>query len=196
MRGTTDNRTRKQRPTTISGCDHLEVTDLEWDHSTTSKYRSHTPGASSPPLIGPQFEATLPNGTTVRVYYADITKLHVDAIVNAANGELDHIGGVAYAISEAAGPKFQKRSYQYVLRNGEVPESHVAVMKGYNLPAKNVIHAVGPIWRGWGQRETAKYMLEKTYLNAFQCASEELHAHSLAAPAISSGIKQLVFLFK
>ena len=99
------------------------------------------------------------NGTRLKVYNADITSVPVEVIVNAANEELDHIGGVAYAISKAAGDKFQEESHTYVANNGNIPTSQVAVTGAGNLKYKSVIHAVGPMWRGESTRKVFNHVI-------------------------------------
>ncbi len=128
----------------------------------------------------------LENGTKVRVYCANITKVQVDVIVNAANGHLDHMGGVAYAIAKAAGPEFQKESNHLVSEKGEIPVSDVAVTSAGKLTYQHVIHAVGPVWSGPSNRDETEFLLEKTFFNVFQCA-DDLNMKSLAVPIISSG---------
>lgn len=113
----------------------------------------------------------------------DITVEAVDAIGNAANESLRGGGGVDGAIHAAAGPGLLdelRRRYP----NG-TPTGTAAVTDGHALPARWVIHAVGPIWRGGGQGEAA--LLEGAYRSVLELA-DGLGAHSLALPAISMGI--------
>jgi O-acetyl-ADP-ribose deacetylase (regulator of RNase III) len=117
----------------------------------------------------------------VCVIQGDITTLKVDAIVNAANEYLQHGGGVASAISRAAGPELQAESDQLA----PVPTGAAKATRGYNLKAKWVIHAVGPRWSG-GQDQEAQ-LLESAYRSAIQVAAE-LGAKTLAFPSISTAI--------
>ena len=91
-------------------------------------------------------EHVLQTGQTIQIVQGDITIENVDAIVNAANEHLQHGGGVAWAISKKGGPTIQKESDEWIRQHGLVPHSHPAWTSGGLLPAKYVIHAVGPVW--------------------------------------------------
>lgn len=121
--------------------------------------------------------------TQIEVEKCDITKEKVDAIVNAANSHLAHGGGVALAISKAGGPDINKESQEYFYKHGPVETGKVAVTSGGKLPAKYVIHAVGPIW-GEGDED---HKLSSTIENALLKA-EDMKINSISFPAISSGI--------
>lgn len=112
---------------------------------------------------------------------ADITKLEVDAIVNAANEALAPGGGVCGAIHRAAGPELARACAAL----GGCPTGEARITPGFRLPAKWVIHAVGPRWGGGGRGEAK--LLAGTYRNALRLASER-GLRSIAFPAISTGI--------
>lgn len=113
---------------------------------------------------------------------ADITTLHVDAIVNAANSALSGGGGVDGAIHRAAGPELMQALRQYP----GCPTGCAVITEGFRLPARFVIHAVGPVWRGGEHDEAA--LLASAYESAFRLAHEQGSIRSIAFPAISAGV--------
>jgi O-acetyl-ADP-ribose deacetylase (regulator of RNase III) len=117
----------------------------------------------------------------LEVVVADITTLHVDAIVNAANKTLLGGGGVDGAIHRAAGKELLRECE--TLGGAETGEAKIT--KGYRLPAKHVIHAVGPVWGG--DKAEKERLLASSYRTALDLAAEHGLA-SLAFPAISTGI--------
>lgn len=117
----------------------------------------------------------------IRLLRDDITALAVDAIVNAANSGLLGGGGVDGAIHHAAGPGL----YEECRRLGGCPTGEVRLTRGHALPARFVIHAVGPIWQGGDADEDA--LLAACYRNALLLAAERSFA-TIAFPAISCGV--------
>ena len=117
----------------------------------------------------------------VRVHQGDITKLDVEAIVNAANSRLAGGGGVDGAIHRAAGPQL----LEACLRLNGCPTGEVKLTHGFNLPARYVLHAVGPVWQGGGHSEAK--LLAKCYRHAMRIAQDEGFV-SIAFPAISCGV--------
>lgn len=112
---------------------------------------------------------------------ADITTLRVDAIVNAANTELAPGGGVCGAIHRVAGPELARAC----TRVGPCPTGDARITPGFRLPARFVIHAVGPIWKGGSNGEPD--LLASTYRRSLELARAE-GLRSIAFPAISTGI--------
>lgn len=123
----------------------------------------------------------------VDVQLADITQLDVDAIVNAANERLLGGGGVDGAIHRAAGPALLAacRAIAEVRPGVRCPTGEVRLTPGFLLPARFVIHTVGPVWRGGGQGE--RELLASCYRNALELCSEH-GIRTLAIPAISCGV--------
>ena len=128
-------------------------------------------------------EHILPTDQEIQLFQGDITNEEVDAIVNAANEYLQHGGGVAWAISKKGGLTIQKESTLWVLKYGRVSHERPAWTSGGRLPAKYVIHAVGPVW-GDGDEDKK---LESAVAGSLRLA-DELKCSSIALPAISTGI--------
>jgi O-acetyl-ADP-ribose deacetylase (regulator of RNase III) len=116
----------------------------------------------------------------LEVMQGDITRLAVNAIVNAANSSLLGGGGVDGAIHRAAGPELVKECRTL----GGCPTGEARITKGYNLAARHVIHTVGPVYSG---RPRDKALLTGCYRNSLKLAAGN-NVHSLAFPAISCGV--------
>jgi O-acetyl-ADP-ribose deacetylase len=123
----------------------------------------------------------------LKVISADITTLRVDAIVNAANPSLLGGGGVDGAIHRAAGPALLEacRRLPQVTPGVRCPTGEARITPGFALPARCVIHTVGPIWHGGGQGEAL--LLERCHRNALRLLRED-GLRTIAFPAISCGV--------
>lgn len=120
----------------------------------------------------------------LKLVRGDITKEEVDAIVNAANSSLMGGGGVDGAIHRAGGPAILEECKEIVARQGRLPAGQAVITTGGNLPAKRVIHTVGPIWRGGGRGEA------QTLASAYTSSLEVARSNGLktvAFPSISTG---------
>lgn len=122
-------------------------------------------------------------GALLLVVRGDLTTQGVDAVVNAANPELQHGGGVAHALALAGGPEVQRLSDEWVERHGPLSPGTAAVTDGGNLPAEHIIHVVGPRFAEGQDNES---LLRQAVRAALE-AAEDIGASSLAMPAISAG---------
>ena len=128
-------------------------------------------------------EHQLPKARVLRLIHGDLTEERVDAIVNAANAQLQHGGGVAGAIAGKGGPEIQMESDAWVRAHGLVQHDDPAITSAGQLPCDFIIHTVGPVW-GSGN-EDAK--LTQAVQGALRLASEQT-LKQIALPAISTGI--------
>lgn len=128
-------------------------------------------------------QQSFPHGQKIRIIHGDITESHVDAIVNAANAQLKHGGGVAGAIVRRGGPQIQIESDEWICQYGLVTHEQPAITSAGSLPCRYVIHAVGPIW---GQGEEDQKLLNT--VNGVLILASDHSLASLALPAISTGI--------
>jgi len=119
-------------------------------------------------------------GRELRLEQGDITKVRADAIVNAANSRLAGGGGVDGAIHRAGGPSIMEECR----RLGACPTGEAVVTTAGNLPARWVVHAVGPVWRGGHEREPE--LLARAYRNALRQADDR-GARTVAFPSLSTG---------
>ncbi|MCG8582719.1 MAG: O-acetyl-ADP-ribose deacetylase [Bacteroidales bacterium] len=115
----------------------------------------------------------------------DITKLYVDVIVNAANSGLMGGGGVDEAIHRAGGPEIMDECRSIRERQGGCPAGEAVITTSGSLPAKKLIHTVGPVWKGGNNDEKAK--LHACYINSLKLA-ESNGLQSIAFPNISTGV--------
>ena len=121
----------------------------------------------------------------IELLYGDITKLHVDTIVNAANSSLMGGGGVDGAIHQAAGYVLYQECRKIIEKKGSCPTGEAVLTSGGNLFAKYVIHAVGPIWKGGNLNE--RELLAGAYKNSLILALKN-DIKTIAFPNISTGI--------
>jgi O-acetyl-ADP-ribose deacetylase (regulator of RNase III) len=128
-------------------------------------------------------ETTFPSGQRLEIVHGDITNEKVDAIVNAANAQLVHGGGVAGTIVRKGGQVIQAESDRWVKKYGPVDHAFPAYTSAGRLPCKYVIHAVGPYW---GQGDEDRRLAAA--VSGSLSRAEELGLESIALPAISTGI--------
>lgn len=121
----------------------------------------------------------------IEVLQGDITKMACDAIVNAANASLMGGGGVDGAIHRAGGPDILEECRAIVAKQGRCETGNAVITTAGSLPAKYVIHTVGPVWRGGNDNEAE--LLGKAYYNSLQMALE-YNLETIAFPNISTGI--------
>ena len=125
------------------------------------------------------------SGEHLQVVHGDITRMEVDAIVNAANSGLLGGGGVDGAIHGAGGPAIMEACRAIRDAQGGCPTGEAVITTGGRLAAPYVIHAVGPVWQGGGKGEDEQ--LANAYRNSIRVAAQH-HLRRLAFPNISTGI--------
>lgn len=125
----------------------------------------------------------LSGGQRVEVVWGDITREHVDAIVNAANSHLLHGGGVAGAILRRGGRVIEEESLAWVKQHGPVEHDRPAYTSAGDLPCRYVIHAVGPVWGSGDEDEKLTQAIEGSLSLA-----EQLGIQTISIPPISTGI--------
>ena len=123
-------------------------------------------------------------GTTVRLAAGDLTKEKTDAIVNAANSSLLGGGGVDGAIHRAGGSAILEACLRIVAEIGSLPAGQAVITTGGSLPARHVIHTVGPVWRGGSMGE--EELLADAFRNSLALADRN-NVRSIAFPGISTG---------
>lgn len=144
------------------------------------------------PTVAPEkrFEFTLPAGVKVSVWKADLTNYKVEAVVNAANDNLQHYGGLAQALSKAGGPRIQKESQDLIKKLGVLKTGDAVVTGAGLLPCQMIIHAVGPCLTPHAspyELTQAEKLLKMAIYNILNRV-KEMHLKSVAIPAISSGL--------
>lgn len=123
-------------------------------------------------------------GVSIQLVRGDITRLDVDAVVNAANSALAGGGGVDGAIHRAAGPRLDEECAAIRAASGGCAPGDAVMTSGCGLKARHIIHAVGPVWRGGGRGEAA--LLRGCYEKSLRLAEERSLA-SIAFPSIATG---------
>jgi len=124
----------------------------------------------------------VPTSDRIEIVQGDITRLTVDAIVNAANEAFRGGGGVDGAIHRAAGPDLLTECERYA----RLPTGEAIVTGGYRLPARWVVHTVGPVWRGGASGEAEQ--LRRAYHSVFAAARAHGDIRTIAFPSISTGV--------
>ncbi|XP_048202718.1 protein mono-ADP-ribosyltransferase PARP14 isoform X4 [Perognathus longimembris pacificus] len=135
---------------------------------------------------GNNFKRELAPGVMLIVKQGDLTQFPVDVVVNAANEDLRHIGGLAAALLKAAGPELQEDCDQIVKKKGKVLTGNATISKAGKLPCHHVIHAVGPQWKE-DQSQRCVHLLKTAVISSLLLA-EDNNYQSIAIPAVSSGV--------
>ena len=127
-------------------------------------------------------------GKKVSVFNGDITKQRVDAIVNAANSQLQHVGGLARAIVTAGGQEIQSQCNEYIQDKGDLLEGQTMITTAGALPCDKVIHTVGPRWEPWESQEKKEKKKKFLRYAITNCLKTAKTSRSIAIPAVSSGV--------
>ncbi|XP_072197856.1 protein mono-ADP-ribosyltransferase PARP14 [Excalfactoria chinensis] len=136
--------------------------------------------------VGKCYAQMTVQGVLIAVYKADLCTHHVDVVVNASNENLKHIGGLAWALLQAAGPELQAECDEVVRKMGHLKAGDAVITGAGRLPCKQVIHAVGPRWK---EQDEAKcvHLLGQAIKMSLQLAETYNH-RSIAFPSVSGGI--------
>ena len=140
-----------------------------------------------PNKTGEKGTITTKDGLKIKIYRGDIMKAKVKCIVNAANEKLIHNGGVAAAISKAAGRRLVREGTDYIRRHGPLQVGSCLATTAGNLPYDCIIHTVGPRWDSYEDKERCLYDLQQAVFNTLQTAANK-GMKSIAIPSISAGI--------
>ncbi|XP_040913509.1 protein mono-ADP-ribosyltransferase PARP9 [Toxotes jaculatrix] len=154
--------------------------------------RDKTNAQQKSPAVVPDKRCTvkLAAGVKVSVGKADLTNVQVDAVVNAANANLQHYGGLALALSHAGGPQIQAESDDYIQRHGHLSTGDAIVTDAGFLPCNKIIHAVGPCLQPYPTKSDVMYaepLLSRAIRSILERVKEN-HLKTVAIPAISSGL--------
>ncbi|XP_037381344.1 protein mono-ADP-ribosyltransferase PARP9 [Talpa occidentalis] len=133
------------------------------------------------------FKTMLTPRLELSVWKDDLTRHAVDVVVNAANEELLHGGGLAHALVNAGGFEIQEESRAYISKFGKIPPGEIAVTKAGKLPCQFIVHAVGPQWKE-SDGERCKFLLHKAINNILEWVTRKGDIKTIAIPAVSSGI--------
>nr|AIC34787.1 poly ADP-ribose polymerase family member 9 [Alouatta sara] len=136
------------------------------------------------------FKKMLAPGIELSVWKDDLTRHAVDAVVNAANEDLLHGGGLALALVTAGGLEIQEESKEFVARHGKVPTGKIAVTRAGRLPCREIIHAVGPRWTIWDTQGCIEKLKKAVRSILNYVIYGNTHIKTVAIPALSSGIFQ------
>uniref|UniRef100_H0VVI9 Poly(ADP-ribose) polymerase family member 9 n=1 Tax=Cavia porcellus TaxID=10141 RepID=H0VVI9_CAVPO len=145
---------------------------------------------NSQPLAQQVFRKRLTCGTVLSVWKDDLTRHAVDAVVNAANEDLVHGGGLAGALVKAGGYEIQLESSEIVATFGRVPTGEIAVTGAGRLPCRLIIHAVGPRWKSVDSQGCVNKLQEVTFRILHYVTYENTDIKTVAIPALSSGVFQ------